>query len=458
MNTLTTSNKDYFKSHLRLYADAISSSRYVKSNVVVLDSLFTTKSSGLTTDVRAHVKIYPPIRSGIVTISESVNLNELIYFPEIPNVPFNVGIGTTNYEFVINNNNTVTVNETSYGIDDFITVGSKILTIKAFGGLLLEGGDTPSYSIGVSTTSINEGEYVDFTINTFNISNGTTLYYNTSGNVTSSDFSDNSLTGSVSVVSTGATTGIATITRTIANDIETEGEESFALTIRTESTTGPIVATSSTITVNDVIPTFTLTESKSYVNEGEEVVFSISGSNIPEGSYYWSIESQTGDISSSDFITESLVGSVYITNNSGSFTITLKSDIVTEGEESFYVNLRKTSTSGDIVATSGIVTINDTSLDVGNSSSGYTFGPVQVNRDNGDPNVASDWYTICSLENVPEGSKIALFIDTSGSMTQSTIQASYDLLLSKLSEKNISIISVTNSQEDWITPFLVDLP
>jgi hypothetical protein len=41
-------------------------------------------------------------------------------------------------------------------------------------------------------------------------------------------------------------------------------------------------------------------------------------------------------------------------------------------------------------------------------------------------------------------------------MNQSTIQASYNLLVSKLSEKNITIISVTNPNEDWITPFLTD--
>ena len=43
-------------------------------------------------------------------------------------------------------------------------------------------------------------------------------------------------------------------------------------------------------------------------------------------------------------------------------------------------------------------------------------------------------------------------------MTQATIQASYDAFLAKLNERNITITSVTNSNEDWITPFLVDLP
>ena len=43
-------------------------------------------------------------------------------------------------------------------------------------------------------------------------------------------------------------------------------------------------------------------------------------------------------------------------------------------------------------------------------------------------------------------------------MTQATVQASYDLLLSKLNARGITITSVTNTSEDWITPFLVDLP
>jgi len=43
-------------------------------------------------------------------------------------------------------------------------------------------------------------------------------------------------------------------------------------------------------------------------------------------------------------------------------------------------------------------------------------------------------------------------------MTQATIQASYNLLVQKLNEKNITITAVTNPNEDWITPFLVDLP
>ena len=68
-----------------------------------------------------------------------------------------------------------------------------------------------------------------------------------------------------------------------------------------------------------------------------------------------------------------------------------------------------------------------------------------------------DWYDICSLDQLPEGGKVAIFIDTSGSMNMRTVSQSYDKLVQKLNERNITIITVTNPNEDWIAPFLTDL-
>ena len=39
----------------------------------------------------------------------------------------------------------------------------------------------------------------------------------------------------------------------------------------------------------------------------------------------------------------------------------------------------------------------------------------------------------------------------------SSVQASYDAFIAKLNERNITVISVTNNQEDWIQPFLTAL-
>jgi hypothetical protein len=316
----------------------------------------------------------------------------------------------------------------------------------------------PIYTIGVSSTTVNEGGSVNFTINTVNVGDGTTLYYSTGGSMEAADFSNNSLTGSFSIVGTGATTGIATVTRTIANDINTEDTESFTFVVRTGSTSGSVVVTSPTITVADVVPTYSAVPSTTSVNEGSTVTFTVTTSGVPNSTVlYWTILPIGGVLSASDFTDAATSGSFTINNNTGSIARTLAGDRSTEGLESFQIQIRRSSTTGTIIATSETIYINDTSLNVGQNANGLTFGPVQVNRDNGNTALASDWYTICGIDNLPEGSKIALFIDNSGSMTTATIQASYNLLVSKLAAKNITIITVENGNEDWITPFLTDL-
>lgn len=317
----------------------------------------------------------------------------------------------------------------------------------------------PSYTIGVSTTTVNEGGSVNFTLNTVNVGGGTILYYSTGGSMESADFSNNSLTGSFSVVSTGSTTGIATVTRTIANDILTEGNEVFTFVVRTDSISGPVVATSPSITVVDTIPTYSVIPSTTSINEGSSVTFTVTTSGVPNGTVlYWTALQVSGTLSASDFTDAAVSGSFTVNNNTGTIIRTISADRSTESIDIFQIEIRRSSITGTVIATSDSVTINDTSKNVGSNANGLTFGPVQVNRDNGNTTLASDWYTICGLENIPEGSSIALFIDNSGSMTQATVQASYNLLVSKLNARGITITTVTNSNEDWITPFLVDLP
>lgn len=316
----------------------------------------------------------------------------------------------------------------------------------------------PTYTIGVSTTTVSEGSSVNFTINTVNVGDGTTLYYSTGGSMEAADFSNNSLTGSFSIIGTGATTGVATVTRTIANDINTEDTESFTFVVRTGSISGSVVATSQTINVIDVVPTYSAVPSTTSVNEGSTVTFTVTTSGVPNSTVlYWTILPIGGTLSASDFTDAATSGSFTINSNTGSIARTLSVDRSTEGLESFQIEIRRSSTTGTVIATSETVYINDTSLNVGQNANGLTFGPVQVNRDDGNTALASDWYTICGIDNLPDDSKIALFIDNSGSMTTATIQASYNLLVSKLAVKNISIITVENGNEDWITPFLTDL-
>ncbi len=106
-----------------------------------------------------------------------------------------------------------------------------------------------SYNITPNTSAVYEGGSVVFTIKTAGVPDNTVLYWTTSvifGNVDASDFTDSAISGSATI-----TTNTATITRSLINDSVIEGTESFQIQLRKTSITGPIVATSSTITVSD---------------------------------------------------------------------------------------------------------------------------------------------------------------------------------------------------------------
>lgn len=81
------------------------------------------------------------------------------------------------------------------------------------------------------------------------------------------------------------------------------------------------------------------------------------------------------------------------------------------------------------------------------------YGPITVNRDNGVAGQASDWYTICNIDKLPNGSNFALWIDNSGSMTNATVQASINLLNSKIAPRSITYTLMTDGGENWVTPF-----
>jgi hypothetical protein len=106
----------------------------------------------------------------------------------------------------------------------------------------------PTYSVAASTTSVNEGSSVTFTITTTNIPNGTTLFWSTlriSGTINANDFTGGQLTGSFTITSNSGS-----VVRGIATNADT-GTDSFQLQIRTVSTAGTVVATSATVTINN---------------------------------------------------------------------------------------------------------------------------------------------------------------------------------------------------------------
>ena len=97
-------------------------------------------------------------------------------------------------------------------------------------------------------------------------------------------------------------------------------------------------------------------------NEGDTITFTITTTNVADGTtiYWWIRE---GSISAADFVENTNNGSVTISDNSASFTLTLKNDFVTEGSETFAIGIGLSS-YGTLLAYSSTVTVGDTSLTI----------------------------------------------------------------------------------------------
>jgi len=111
----------------------------------------------------------------------------------------------------------------------------------------------PTYSITQTATTIYETsgagspQSTTFTITTTNVANGTTLYWTCGGgNVSSADFTQNTTSGSFTI-----NNNTGSVTLTARNDGVADDKETFTLEVRTGSTSGTVVATSSTITINE---------------------------------------------------------------------------------------------------------------------------------------------------------------------------------------------------------------
>lgn len=82
---------------------------------------------------------------------------------------------------------------------------------------------------------------------------------------------------------------------------------------------------------------------------------------------------------------------------------------------------------------------------------------ANVTRDDNVVTMRSNWYDICNIDSsLLRGlTRVALFIDNSGSMTTSTVQASNDFFLERLASVGISDVrGVQNDNEDYISPCL----
>ena len=215
--------------------------------------------------------------------------------------------------------------------------------------------------------AIYEGNSVHYTVSVSGVSVGSPLFWvmrATTGTATSADFSDATLDGSFLLSASGTTV----ITRTWANDQTTEGNETWVTDIRNGSTTGPVIGTSGAVTIYDasVAPSATITKTRSAINEGESVAYTIKLAGVVNvyPTVYWSMRTTgTSTTLPSDFTDGTLsgnfrVGSTFVSQE---VTRTWANDLTAEGPETWVMDLRTGSAIGPVIGTSAFITVADSS-------------------------------------------------------------------------------------------------
>ncbi len=127
-----------------------------------------------------------------------------------------------------------------------VTMADKISTVPIFDGL-----QPATYAISSSSSSVNEGDSVQFTVVTKNVKAGERILYSITGetgDITLDDFSPKQLSGDLSVDSNG----LASVSVGTAADQLTEGTEVFIFTVANNATR---------VSINDISRDFVINPS-----------------------------------------------------------------------------------------------------------------------------------------------------------------------------------------------------
>ena len=264
--------------------------------------------------------------------------------------------------------------------------------------------NTISYTVTANTSTTNEGTTVSYHVTTTNVPNNSIIYWTNSGSTSAADFSGGANSGSITIQNSSADFSLV-----ISNDQLTEGPENIQVELRTGSVAGPIVATSAVTVVNDTSLTpiiYSITSDLTgRQDEGTTITFTVTTQHFGTGVLFWY---NAGTTVGADFTDGTNSGSVAITQDSGTFSRTIRNDALTEGDETIIMQLRVNSTSGTTVATCNTITVNDTST---------TLLPAYA--------ISTSLYANAGVEPVSEGDTFNVYVDTNAAVSTSPIYWSW---------------------------------
>jgi hypothetical protein len=216
-----------------------------------------------------------------------------------------------------------------------------------------------------------------------------------------SNFASNSLSGTVRVVNGFANINLNTIPYAL------EGDKSFVIKIRKDSTTGEVLSTTPTLTFRDSSSLVSVTANVSSVAEGNLVAFSVVTANTIDGAkLFYSVLPVTANVTADDFYAN--IGVVTITNNAGLFVLRANTNIAPMDEtgETFKIQIRTADNIGNIVFTTSNVAILDT------DKTYNTLGLIPSSSSVSETANVTFTYT---ATNIPAGT--ILYYNTTGNLT-----------------------------------------
>ena len=185
----------------------------------------------------------------------------------------------------------------------------------------------PTYTLSRSTSLVNEGQSFSITLITTNVNAGTTVPFTITG-VQSADIGGADLTGNFI---TGTTD---TFTYPVSQDLQTEGAETFTMTL--DGIT-PSVAANVTIADTSQTPaiTYNLTTSVGNVSEGDTFRVTLTTGNVAAGT---ELAYTVTGVDAADLSAGNVTGS-FVVGTTEFLDFTLAEDTTTEGIESFMISL-----------------------------------------------------------------------------------------------------------------------
>ena len=276
------------------------------------------------------------------------------------------GGGSTGFSFAIN----ILEDTTTEGVDKFVIklydqahpfTGATLLATST--EITINDTSTtpgsPTYTLSANTNPIDEGEFLSISVVTTNVTANTTLYWEFSGtNIGSADFDNGVLEGDVVIPASGS----QSFGTTIKEDTLTEGNETLAVKLYSDSARTTQVGNTLSVTINDTslsaTPTYSLSTTASKFKEGDSFTTTVTTTNVADATtLYWRLEG----IDANDLSAGNIEGFGIITNNTFNFLHALANDLADEGDENLQIKLFTDSARTTQVGNTLAVLIKDTS-------------------------------------------------------------------------------------------------